>query len=118
VKHLLAAALLALGLIFGAGPSSAVYNEQEQFIYKNVSATQGPFTLRGGQYGVTVLATWGGGSVTLQRLGDDGSTYVTVLTAFSANGYATAYPPSGTYQFAIATATGVYVNITSIVTTM
>jgi hypothetical protein len=45
-------------------------------------------------YELTVHAgTWGGGSVTLQRLAADGST--------------TAYVPSGTYQLTIATATDV-----------
>ncbi len=111
-RLLLALAILSCTLT----PALAVFNGVEIFTYKNVSATQGPFVLRGGQYAVTVIATWGGGSVTLQRLADDGSTYVTALTAFSANGYATVNLPSGTYQFTIATATAVYVDITSIVT--
>jgi hypothetical protein len=37
-------------------------------------------------YELTVHAgTWGGGSVTLQRLAADGSTYATALKAFSAD---------------------------------
>lgn len=94
------------------------FNEVESFVFKNVSTTQGPFTLRGGQYAVTIHATWGGGSATLQRLAADGSTYVTVLTAFSADGYATVNLPSGTYQLAIATATALYADVTAVVTTM
>jgi hypothetical protein len=94
------------------------WNSVESVVFKNVAATQGPFTLRGGSYGVSAIATWGGGSLTLQRLADDGATYVTCLTAFSANGYASVNLPAGTYQFAIATATAVYCDITSIVTTM
>jgi hypothetical protein len=35
----------------------------------------------------------------------DGSTYVTCLTAFSANGYATVELPPGQYQLAVASAT-------------
>lgn len=93
-----------------------VSNRIDQQQYSNVSATQGPFKLYGGQYGVTVTATWGGGSATLQRLSADGSTYVTCLTAFAANGYASVGLPPGTYQIAIATATAVYVDITSIAT--
>lgn len=82
--------------------------------YSNISATTAAFTLPAGNYGVTVTATFGGGSVTLQRLAADASTYVTCLTAFTAAGYATVLLPSGSYKFAVATATGVYVDISSI----
>lgn len=96
-----------------------MFNKVEKFAFSNLSATPTtPFTLRGGAYGVTVHATWGGGSVTLQRLAADGSTYVTVLDAFTADGYASVNLPGGTYQLTIATATGVYADVTSIVTTM
>ena len=83
-------------------------------IYTNISATTAAFTLPSGLYGVTVTATFGGGSVTLQRLAADGSTYVTCLTAFTAAGYATVNLPAGTYRFTIATATAVYVDIAAI----
>lgn len=86
----------------------------DTYTFVNIAASPAAFTLRGGQYAVTVHATWGGGSATLQRLASDGLTYVTCLTAFSADGYATANLPSGTYKFTIATATGVYADITSI----
>jgi hypothetical protein len=89
-------------------------NGAENVVLSNKSATTGPFTLTGGQYGVTVTATFGGGNVTLQRLAADGSTYVTCLTAFTAAGYASVYLPPGTYQVAITTATGVYADITCI----
>ena len=57
---------------------------------------------------MTVQAgTWGGGSVTLRWLAADGSTYVTAFKAFSADGSATAYVPSRTYQLTIDTATDV-----------
>lgn len=83
--------------------------------YANISADTAAFTSRGGLYGMCVSsASWGGGSVTLQRLSNDGSTWVTVLTAFAANGYANAYLTSGTYKIAVATATAVYVELTSI----
>ena len=94
------------------------YNTIEQKKFTNISATPAQFTLRGGQYGVTVNATFGGGSVTLQRLSLDGASLVTVLTAFAAAGYATVNLPSGTYSLTIATATAVYCEIVSIVTTM
>jgi hypothetical protein len=94
------------------------WNRGEYFSFKNIAATPTAFILRGGNYGVSAhSATWGGGSATLQRLAPDGSTYVTCLTAFSADGYASANLPSGTYQLLIATATAVYCDIVGIVTT-
>lgn len=87
--------------------------EKQEF--KNISATPAAFTLRGGQYAVTVTATWGGGSATLQRRATDGSTFVTCLTAFNADGYATVNLPSGTYRLLIATATALYADVVSVV---
>jgi hypothetical protein len=82
----------------------------------NVSASTAAFSLRGGKYGVSVVATFGGGSVKLQRLGPDGSTYLSVSsgTDFSANGYATVDLPSGNYRWTIATASAVYAELTRI----
>ena len=58
----------------------------------------------------------GSGTVTLQRLSPDGTTYVTCLTAFATTGgYATVQLPSGTYKLVIATFTAVYAEIISIV---
>jgi hypothetical protein len=95
------------------------WNSVEKVAFSNISSTPAPFTLRGGSYGVSAhSSSWGGGSATLQRLAPDGSTYVTVLTAFSADGYASANLPAGTYQLAIATVTAVYADIVGIVTTM
>jgi hypothetical protein len=91
-----------------------MFNAVENKVFSNISATPAVFTLRGGQYGVTAKATWGGGSVTLQRLSVDGTTYVTCLTAFSADGYAVVSLPSGTYKLLVATASAIYVDIVSI----
>jgi hypothetical protein len=114
MRKLLVAAIISLGLL--GSPALAEFNGIELFQWTNISATPTAFTLRGGQYAVTVIATFGGGSVTLQRLADDGSTYVTCLTAITANGYATVNLPSGTYKLTIATATAVYADVTSVVT--
>lgn len=82
-------------------------------VFANISADTASFTGRGGLYGLCVhAATWG--TVTLQRLSNDGVTWVTVLTALTADGYANVYLSSGTYKFAVATATGVYIELTSI----
>ena len=78
---------------------------------KNISGNTSDFDLAAGQYGVTVSATFGGGSVTLQKKSSDGSTYVTCLTAFSSAGYATVNLPRGVYRVAVATATAVYCDI-------
>lgn len=87
--------------------------------FTNISATTAAFVLPAGQYGITVNGTWNStGTATLQRLGADGSTYVTCVTAFSADGYATANMPAGTYKIAVATATAVYIDISPIVATL
>lgn len=82
--------------------------------FSNISASTSAFTLEGGLYGVMVNATFGGGSVTLQKLSADASTYVTCLTAFTAAGYATVSLPAGTYRFTIATASAVYAEINAV----
>lgn len=92
-------------------------NGSENWTFANISATPNAFNLFGGAYGVTVSATFGGGSVTLQRLAADGTTYITCLTAFTAAGYASVNLPAGTYKLVIATATAVYADVTSIVKT-
>lgn len=74
------------------------------------------FNLDGGLYGVAVEATFGGGSVKLQRLGPAGSAYLSVSsgTDFSAAGYASVQLPAGQYKFTIATATAVSAEIVRI----
>ena len=92
-------------------------NHSENYVWSNISGSVTGFILRGGSYGVTAKATWGGGSVTLQKLAADGTTYVTCLTAFSADGYASVNLPQGTYKLTVATATGVYIDISAICST-
>lgn len=82
--------------------------------FSNIAATTTAFALRGGMYGVTAKASWGGGSATVQRLAVDGTSYVTCLTAITADGFSTAYLPAGTYKVAIATATAAYIDIVEI----
>jgi hypothetical protein len=94
------------------------YNSVERFSFSNISSNSSQFTLRGGSYGAAVHAgSYGGGNVALQRLADDGSTWVNVLPAFTADGMGTVNLPSGTYRFGVTTATGIYCDVTSIVTT-
>jgi hypothetical protein len=98
-------------------PALAAFNKVETFVLSNASANSATFTLRGGNYGLTCHGTWGGGSATLQRLAADASTFVTVITAITADGYASANLPSGSYRIAVATATAVYCDVTAVVTT-
>jgi hypothetical protein len=88
-------------------PSSAVHT--------NISATTDAFALVGGKYQVTIMATWGGGSVKLDRLAADGSTYVPVVT-FTANTCDNYDIASGSYRLTVATATAVYSDIRAIFT--
>lgn len=109
--------LLALFLSVACLPARAAYNSVENKSFSNISATPASFTLRGGNYGVTCHATWGGGNVVLQRLSPDGTSYVSVITAMTADGYANNNLPSGTYRLAVTTATGVYCDVVATVTT-
>lgn len=81
--------------------------------FSNIAATTAAFALLGGKYGAAAVATFGGGSVKLQTLGPDGSTWLSVLAAtdFAAAGYAVVDLPPGQYRFTIATATAVYASV-------
>ncbi len=85
-------------------------------LFSNISASTSPFVLEGGKYGVAAVATFGGGSVKLQALLPDGSTYASVSsgTDLAAAGYATVDLTPGTYRFTIATATAVYCSVAKI----
>ncbi len=87
-------------------------NWSNGFKVANASATQGPFELLGGKYGVSFAGT-GSGTVKLQILGPDGTTYVDVgsTTTFTANGYAAIDLPPCEVQVNIATFTAVYVTV-------
>lgn len=70
-----------------------------------ISATPPTFNLDAGAFGLTLHATvWG--TAALQKLLPDGVTFVTVLTAFAADGYAEAHIPAGIYQLTLTGVTG------------
>lgn len=73
----------------------------ESEVFSNVGATTAAFALRGGLYGISCHASTYG-TVTLQVLAGDGSTWLTAATAFSADGYETAYLMPGSYRVALA----------------
>lgn len=84
--------------------------------FSNISATTSVFTVEGGMYGIDVTATWGGGTVKLQKLAADGTTYITVST-YSADTYENQTLAPGTYKFTVATASAIYIRMTAIVYT-
>jgi hypothetical protein len=86
---------------------------RDGFLVQAASATQGPFVLNGGKYGVTCSATFSTGNVALQILGPDGATFINALPAFTANGAASADLPAGKYQVAV-TAPASAVNLSCI----
>jgi hypothetical protein len=80
-------------------PSAGAAGDSQAF--SNIGATTAAFHLLGGRYNIDVIGSTFG-TVTLQRLGPDGSTYLTALTAFAANGLAVVDLPEGTYKVALA----------------
>lgn len=79
-------------------------------LFSNIAATTSAFALAGGRYAAAVKATFGGGSVKLQVLLPDQTTWASVASAtdFTADGFAVVDIPPGQYRFIIATATAVY----------
>jgi hypothetical protein len=90
------AAYLAICTIPGDGGTVS-----ESKTFANIAATTASFLLKGGKYGVSCVGSTFG-TATLQVLGPDGTTWLTALTAFAANGYATVDLPIGSYRFALA----------------
>ena len=72
------------------------------------------FRLKGGRYQLSAVATWGGGSATFEMLGPDGSTYLTVGTALSANGTQVVEVPENNFRWTIATASAASLAVTRI----
>ena len=74
---------------------------RDGFLVQAASATQGPFVLIGGKYGVSCSAAFSTGNVALQFLGPDAATFINAAPAFTANGFAVADLPAGKYQVAV-----------------
>ena len=85
-------------------------------LFSNIAATTASFKLDGGYYMVAAVPTFGGGSVELQALGPDQSTWLSLPTALklTANGMIAGYLPDGIYRFTIATATAVYCSVAAV----
>jgi len=79
----------------------------EVVTFSNISATTAAFALRGGKYAFTVNGT-GFGTVRLETLGGDGTTWVTVSSqAANASVSVDLYP--GQFRIGITTTTAVFV---------
>lgn len=90
--------------------------QTEGVLFQNIAATTSAFGLIGGYYNINVTATFGGGTVKLQMLGPDGSTWQDVgsSTTFTSAGQATVQLPPGSYRVNIATSTAVYASVARI----
>lgn len=93
-----------------------IQNTPERIVFSNIAATTAAFGLRGGTYWIETKST-GSGTLDLQRLGPDGTTYTARITQITATaGQQTIALPPGTYKWAIATFTANYLEITRIPT--
>lgn len=93
------------------------YNTPERIVQSNIAAGTGTaFSLRGGSYWIESKST-GTGTIDLQKLGPDGSTYTARITQITATaGQQTISLPPGTYRWVIATFTANYLEISRIPT--
>lgn len=95
-------------------------NVTEAFKFDNISVTTAAFTVRGGRYILSAVATWSAGSVQLQMLAEDGVTWIAPWTIagaannFTANATATLDLVPGQYRLAVTTATAVYASLCSV----
>ena len=77
-------------------------------LLENASATSAQKSWDGGRGVFAAVATWGGGSAQLQYLGPNGSTWLNVGSALTADGLQSFELPPGMIRCAVATATAVY----------
>lgn len=82
--------------------------------FDNISVDTSEFTLYGGKYLISVVATFGGGNVVMEMLAGDNVTYLPVHAAITANGLVAVDLPPGRYRFNLTTATAVYSIVTRI----
>ena len=80
----------------------------EAVAFSNISATTAAFKLTGGRYSFIGTATFGGGTVKLQVLANDATTWIDVSSQTAAFAVTVDLAPNQ-YRIAIATATAVFV---------
>lgn len=106
---LLFALLVFAGLLASLPPVRAQINSLFSVTLMNAAgATSAQFAWPGGQGVFIVDGTFGGGTVTLQFVGPDGSTLITAgaATTFTANGAGVFYLPQCKIQATVTGATG------------
>lgn len=83
--------------------------------FSNIGAvTTAAFQLKGGKYGFMTKST-GAGTIDLQMLGPDGSTWLAVATQITATaGYNTTDVPPGQFRVVISGFTANYVTVTRV----
>ena len=80
--------------------------------FESISDTTEPFTLAPGDYVIEYAANCEeGGSVILQKLVADASSWINAMSAFTATGRIAATHLSGTYRVAVQRATRVFIKI-------
>lgn len=90
--------------------------ETEAFTFKGISATPAAFNIRGGQYALIVTGTTVG-SVQLQMLSADGSTFAPVGAAITAAGVTSpTWLPPGQCQISLSGSTSVNLTLARIPT--
>lgn len=94
-----------------------LFNKTDTVLFSNIApSTTANFGLRGGSYWIETKST-GAGTIDLQRLGPDGSTFTARITQITATaGQQTISLPPGTYRWVVATFTANYLEITRIPT--
>lgn len=92
-------------------------NTVDRNVQSNIApSTTAAFNLRGGSYWLETKST-GTGTIDLQRLGPDGTTWTARATQITATaGQQTLSLPPGSYRWVVATFTANYLEITRIPT--
>jgi hypothetical protein len=91
------------------------FTAQQSIQFANISATPPVFTLEGGTYVATAVATFGGGNLQLQTLANDGLTFVNVGSQITANGVTTySNLPPGQYKLVVTTATAIFFSLSRV----
>ena len=81
----------------------------------NVASTTATFSLIGGKYSFDAVGSWSSGSVQVELLAPDASTWLNCGSAVSANGVQTLDLPAGQYRVAVSgSASAVYFALTRI----
>ena len=86
--------------------TSVTNDYRDGISFEDQSADIGPFQLLGGKYLLAATASWNAGSLALQALMPDASSYVAITNgSLSADGTLSLDLPAGSYRLAVTSAT-------------